>query len=134
MTVEDKKCPVFVDGEGVRSSTDPSRSRSQKIARYDLATDQCNLGGSRGSAIPREDAGAAQNSRGWLLSVHSGLRLDPASLCGIWVLSHGENPRLLRGFLHLIGGVLGSFLYAVGGFVHRLTGFFSGFVDFLSHL
>jgi hypothetical protein len=37
MTVEDKKCPVFVDGEGVRSSTDPSRSRSQKNSQIRLS-------------------------------------------------------------------------------------------------
>ena len=42
--MEDKRCPVFVDGKDCGLPADPSRSRSRKIARYDLATYQCGLG------------------------------------------------------------------------------------------
>ena len=42
--MEDKRCPVFVDGkECGRELTEVDRE-AKKIARYDLATYQCSLG------------------------------------------------------------------------------------------
>jgi hypothetical protein len=41
--MEDKRCPVFVDGkECGRELTEVNRE-GKKIARYDLATYECNL-------------------------------------------------------------------------------------------
>ena len=46
MTVEDKKCPVFVDDEECGHLLIRVDLEAKKIASYDLATDQCSLGGS----------------------------------------------------------------------------------------
>ena len=102
MTVEDKKCPVFVDGEECGHPLIRVDLETQKNSQIRLSIvfrksrrDQSIAPKWQVSVkvkIRFRYAGAAQNSGGWLLSVHSGLRLDPASLCGIWLHSHGEKP------------------------------------------
>jgi hypothetical protein len=42
--MEDKKCPVFVDGKECGQSLTRVNLEAEKIARYDLATHQCSLG------------------------------------------------------------------------------------------
>jgi hypothetical protein len=44
MTMEDKKCPTFVDGEECGHPLIRVDLEAKKIAKYDLATDQCSLG------------------------------------------------------------------------------------------
>ena len=44
MAMEDKKCAVFVDGEECGHPLIRVDLEAHKIARYDLATDQCSLG------------------------------------------------------------------------------------------
>ena len=43
MTMEDKKCPTFVDGEECGHPLIRVDLEAHKIARYDLATYECNL-------------------------------------------------------------------------------------------
>ena len=42
--MEDKRCPVFVDGKECGLSLTQVDLEAEKIARYDLATYQCSLG------------------------------------------------------------------------------------------
>jgi hypothetical protein len=44
MTMEDKKCSVFVNGQECGHPLIRVDLEAKKIARYDLATDQCSLG------------------------------------------------------------------------------------------
>jgi hypothetical protein len=42
--MEDKKCPVFVDGKECGRTLTLVDLEGEKIARYDLATYECSLG------------------------------------------------------------------------------------------
>jgi len=42
--MEDKMCPVFVDGKECRRELTEVDREAKKIARYDLATYECSLG------------------------------------------------------------------------------------------
>ena len=44
MTMEDKTCPVFVDGKECGHPLTRVDLEVEKVARYDLATHQCSLG------------------------------------------------------------------------------------------
>ena len=44
MIMDDKKCPVFVDGKECDLPLIQVDHEAEKIARYDLATYQCGLG------------------------------------------------------------------------------------------
>jgi hypothetical protein len=44
MTMDDRKCPVFVDGKECDLPLILVDREAEKIARYDLATYQCGLG------------------------------------------------------------------------------------------
>ena len=42
--MEDKKCPVFVDGKECGRPLNLIDLEGEKVARYDLATYECSLG------------------------------------------------------------------------------------------
>ena len=42
--MEEKSCPVFVDGKECGLPLIPTDLEAEKIARYDLATYECGLG------------------------------------------------------------------------------------------
>jgi hypothetical protein len=44
MTMDDKKCPAFVNGKECDLPLTEVDREAEKIARYDLATYQCGLG------------------------------------------------------------------------------------------
>jgi hypothetical protein len=44
MTMDDKKCPVFVNGKECDLPLTEVDGEAEKIARYDLVTYQCGLG------------------------------------------------------------------------------------------
>jgi hypothetical protein len=75
MTMEDKKCSVFVNGQECGHPLIRVDLEAKKIARYDLATDQCSLGHRSYILLEPQSKGRPSDMTGEELRKTAGMRV-----------------------------------------------------------